>query len=937
MAHQTKNAAQIESAGGKGGFRLTLSRKVTGALVASALITASAVGAAAYFVASDTAREHATSVLKENVYVRHESFGRLAKAIESDIRFLALSPETAHAVEKFSMEFETRVALEGFEAIQRAYIADNPHPIGEKHLLDEAPTNTGYDAFHAKEHPSFREFLLGRGYYDIFLISNKGDVVYSVYKELDFATNVVDGAYKDSGLGRAFRAAAKLDAPTKFAFDDFAAYAPSAGAPAAFVAAPVFDHHHAKIGVVVAQLPVDRIAETIKSHDGIISYVAGSDGVLRSDLPSTEANEVLSARIDKEVAHLADGKPAGEVVTAEAIGVLGEKVLIAETGVDFLGAHWSLISEEPLTVIEGPITELRNLLLGVTAPIVFVIAALSLLVGSSISRPVRALSAAVARLARNEAVEIPGVTRSDEVGDLARGLNSINDAAEYSTRVKAALDSGSAPTMVVDRDFNIAYANAALQETMSKVSTYLAAHGGDAHNLVGASLDIFYDNPSEVRSRLQSLETSYEADISIENREFGTTMSPVRNSAGEKIGYVVEWRDVTDQRNAEREINATISAVAAGDFSRQPQVNADDHFIQEAVSGLTRICGIVDGFVSDVDRSVSAIAHGDLSRSMSTSHEGRYKAVAESVNSAIAKLSSLVTDIKTAESTMRGQITTVESGSSDLASRAENQASSLEETAATMEEMSATISANADSATRATGLATEARDKAVEGDGVVSQAVDAMGQIEASSEQITDIISVIDSIAFQTNLLALNAAVEAARAGDAGKGFAVVASEVRTLAQRSADAARDIKELITVSSNKVSDGVKLVRATGESLVGIRDAINRVSESIGEISNASREQATGVSEISSAVAHMDEMTQQNSTLAEQSASSARGLAEEAERLGQLMSFFQVGGGAPASMPARRRSENAADAEWQAEGQRAATPPMAAASGTDWAEF
>jgi methyl-accepting chemotaxis protein len=210
-----------------------------------------------------------------------------------------------------------------------------------------------------------------------------------------------------------------------------------------------------------------------------------------------------------------------------------------------------------------------------------------------------------------------------------------------------------------------------------------------------------------------------------------------------------------------------------------------------------------------------------------------------------------------------------------------------------MEEMAATVKQNADNAQQANQLAVNARSVATEGGSVVSKAVDAMERIERSSDKISEIISVIDEIAFQTNLLALNAAVEAARAGDAGKGFTVVASEVRSLAQRTSVAAKDIKGLIGESGRQVKEGVKLVGNAGSSLGEIVTSINRVADIVAEIAAASKEQASGVEEINKAVTQMDQMTQQNGALVEESAASSRTLQDEAQTMYEKMSSFEIG--------------------------------------------
>ncbi len=249
-------------------------------------------------------------------------------------------------------------------------------------------------------------------------------------------------------------------------------------------------------------------------------------------------------------------------------------------------------------------------------------------------------------------------------------------------------------------------------------------------------------------------------------------------------------------------------------------------------------------------------------------------------------------------------------GSSDLADRTEQQASSLEETAASMEELGATVRSNADNAQRANVMAADARTAAESGGGVAGSAIDAMRRIEESSRKITDIIGVIDEIAFQTNLLALNAAVEAARAGDAGRGFAVVAQEVRQLAQRSAQASKEIKGLIMDSDAQVKDGVDLVKKAGGALDGIVSGVHQVATLIAEMASASAEQATALDEINSTVASMDEMTQRNAALVEETTAAAQAMSGQAGDLKGLIGFFKMEQTAYAAQPVRAAAHQTA---------------------------
>jgi len=307
--------------------------------------------------------------------------------------------------------------------------------------------------------------------------------------------------------------------------------------------------------------------------------------------------------------------------------------------------------------------------------------------------------------------------------------------------------------------------------------------------------------------------------------------------------------------------------------------------------------------LNDAVRVADHIAAGDLTQTIDAGgrqdETGQLLTAMQKMQKALSELVGSVRQNAEGVATASAQIA---QGNQDLSSRTEQQASALEETSASMEEMGSTAQQNADNARAASQLAASASSVAVQGGEVVSQVVTTMREIQHSSQKISDIIGTIDGIAFQTNILALNAAVEAARAGEQGRGFAVVAGEVRTLAQRSAEAAKEIKQLINASVERVEQGTNLVDQAGSTMQEVVQSIQRVTDIVGEISSASQEQNAGVNQVAEAVTSMDQTTQQNAALVEESASAAASLQQQADQLLKSVSVFRVNGGA--SMPVHK---------------------------------
>ncbi len=512
------------------------------------------------------------------------------------------------------------------------------------------------------------------------------------------------------------------------------------------------------------------------------------------------------------------------------------------------------------------------------------------------------------------------------------------------SRIRSALDTTTTNVMVADADFNIVYMNKSQLEMMRVAETDLKKElpQFDSNNLIGRNIDIFHKNPAHQRSMLERLTTTYETDIKVGPRHFHLIANPVFNKDGKRAGTVVEWRDETAEKRIEGEIQEVVAAVAAGDFSKTLSLEGKEGFNRNLATNINMLASTVSESLDAIGMMLTALSQGDLSKRIEQDFEGVYGQLKNDANATAAKLQETVTSVtRSAEEVAAGAVE-ISTGANDLSQRTERQAASLEETASSMQEMASTIKQNADNSQQASQLAVAARDSAVHGGEIVHNAVNSMGKIEESSRRISDIIGVIDEIAFQTNLLALNAAVEAARAGDAGRGFAVVASEVRSLAQRSAQAAKDIKDLIVDSTSQVKGGVELVNETGEALNEIVDSIKKVADIVAEISAASREQAVGAEEINTAVTQMDEMTQQNSALVEENAAAAKTMTDQAGRVRQRLSFFKTSGASPAfdyevNEVAAAPKQVAAGGGGGARGLQTVLADSLSDDGDDWSEF
>jgi len=585
----------------------------------------------------------------------------------------------------------------------------------------------------------------------------------------------------------------------------------------------------------------------------------------------------------------------------------------------------------------------RAVILGVIAFCILVALYLLLAFRQITVSALLAIDRGLQRIAQGDLSDPIHVAVRDEFGDIAQALNRMRiqlkerheseaKIAAENQRIRNALDKASTNIMLADNDGVILYCNESVLVMFNAAESDIRKQLPNfrSQGLVGRNFDEFHANPAHQRNMLGRLTTVHRAQIEVGGRHFRLTANPVVNPQGERLGSVVEWLDRTAEVLAEREISKLVGAAAIGDFSERISTQNKSGFFLQVSEGMNGLVDVVAHGLEDVAKVLNAIAQGDLTQKIDTQYVGMFGRLKEDTNKTVDRLRDVINQIKEASDAVTGAAQEIAAGNSDLSSRTEEQAGSLEETSSSMEELNSTVRQNADNAVRANDLARESNEAAQRGGQMVSRVVEMMSSIQESARKIADIIGVIDSIAFQTNILALNAAVEAARAGEQGRGFAVVASEVRSLAQRSAQAAKEIKTLIADSVEKVESGAHLVNDTGKAMTEVVDNFVGLAHIVTEIAQASREQSSGIEQVTGAVSQMDDMTQQNAALVEQAAAAAESLEEQARALTQAVAMFNTGSGASPVKMAPSASRTVLGAPARSPGRSVDRPVRAAKS-------
>ncbi|WP_051145089.1 methyl-accepting chemotaxis protein [Thiomicrorhabdus sp. Kp2] len=484
---------------------------------------------------------------------------------------------------------------------------------------------------------------------------------------------------------------------------------------------------------------------------------------------------------------------------------------------------------------------------------------------------------------------------------LNRMLQHINLQIEELSAIRTTVDQSSSNIMLADNDLNITYMNEAILSTLKSVESdiqKMLPHF-EANDLIGKNIDIFHVHPEHQRQLLGQLKETYIAKLTLGELHLNIIVNPIWGEDGSRIGFVTEWKDITEsvklekmQTAVEQNLKTMVEKAARGHIGEQIDVSALDGFIRDLGEQINFMSKAIHEANNNISHVIHFLAEGDLTHRVEGDYEADLGEMKNAINDSLDTLSRTISQVDVSIRNIAEDIDATTERNTDLSRRIGQQAAELENTASTMEEITAAVRNNADNAQQANALTVDASRSLDQGSQIMQKTIGAMQDIKASSDQIQQIIGLIDSIAFQTNLLALNAAVEAARAGEHGRGFAVVAGEVRNLAGKSAEAAKDIKTLIDRSVSQVIEGTRLAEQSGSSLDELGHSMQQVTQMISEIATSSLEQSQGIEQLNQAIVSLDSNTQENAQLVQLSAESALAISEQSQQLVRSIATFKI---------------------------------------------
>jgi methyl-accepting chemotaxis protein len=872
--------------------------------------------------------------------------------------------------------------------LRTTYVDGNPYLGADRDQLIDAMDRTAYSSTHAKMHDHFRTLRKEHGFQDVYLFDSLGNVIYSVTKQNDLGQNALTGDFAKTGLASAFTSAMQA-APDAVVFTDFAPYGFAGNLPASFMATGIFDDKSNRIGVLAIRIPATLMGALLQGDaagaEGYAFALVGSDGSYRfeDERHKIGQSEPRSPQLDAAIA----GQSG---LMQETVNAQGVDVFAAYHPVAGVAPGWTVVAEAERAAILAPFTQKAKVTLLASGAVACILAGIGLFLGRWIAHPLQQLATQLAAISQHTPVSIMHQSRSDEVGDLARGLDRFrrDQDAAHANRVEnlfkgKAFNTTATAMMIADAEGKLLFLNdAALQMFRTNCAAFRERFPGfDPETLIGTNISIFHrDHHRNMRMLQDPSNRKMEADIAIGAQIFALQIAAVEDDET-RVGYVVVWESVRERRRTNTILSTLDAAQVIIEISPQGLITDINDFglaayeyqnhreeligqplaklfvggeaaatsalqktmmngslaelhnrktrsgkdiwvlcalnvIRNGAGQIVSVVGICtdqtatvlariqqeesarlqaedqQAVVDALGRALAALSQGDMRASISTEFPAQYQVLKDNFNEALESLNQTLRQVARASDTILSSAGDIATSASELSQRTESQAATLEQTAAALDALTTNVRATTSGTISAGSMVTSAHDAAQNNAEIVRHAVDAMGAIEASSQKIATIISLIDDIAFQTNLLALNAGVEAARAGDAGRGFAVVAAEVRALAQRSSIAASEIKDLISQSGRQVASGATVVTKSGEAVSTIVADMSEINGIVAGIAKSTQEQASGLTEINSGITLLDRVTQQNAAMVDQSIAQSARLKNEATELSNLLHGFTL---------------------------------------------